>query len=202
MIKKRVKNGYLILAGVLSLWMSQKQIVLQTENQIYTTIEAVPFRPYGLVLGTSKNGKNGLNPYFKNRMDATLLLYKAQKIDSIIVSGDNSRDNYNETQDMTDYLVENGIPESKIIRDFAGFRTLDSVVRAKKVFGCDSLIIISQEFHNQRALYIANYYGIQAIAYNAKDGSSSLNLTHIREYLAKFLVLIDLHILKTKPIFL
>lgn len=202
MKKKRVRNGYLFLAGVLCLWISHKQVVLQTKSQIYTTIEAVPFRPYGLVLGASKDGKNGLNPYFKNRMDATLLLYEAQKIDTIIVSGENSSNTYNETQDMTDYLVEHGVPRSKIIRDFAGFRTLDSVVRSKKVFGCDSLIIISQEFHNQRALYIANYYGIQAIAYNAKDASSSFNLTHIREYFAKFLVLIDLHILKTKPIFL
>ena len=135
-------------------------------------------------------------------MDATIELYKANKIAQIIVSGDNHLKGYNETEDMANYLIANGIPNNAIIKDYAGFRTLDSVVRAKKVFNCDSLIIVSQEFHNERALFIANYYGIEAIAYNAADNNNGINTTHFREYLAKVLVVLDLYIFKTKPKFL
>lgn len=162
----------------------------------------LPKKEFALVLGAAKNGKNGLNPYFKYRMDATIDLWKNEKISQIIVSGDNHTLTYNEADDMKNYLVNHGIPESTIHCDYAGFRTLDSVVRAKKVFGCNSMVIVSQKFHNERALYIAHYYGIDAIAFNAKDVKSVTNLTHIREIFAKLLVIFDLHLFNTKPKFL
>jgi SanA protein len=193
---------YLFLSAFFVVIISQEIVIQQTENQIYSDIDSIPFREFALVLGTNKKGLNGNNPYFKYRMDATIALYNAQKVSKIIVSGDNSVHEYNETEDMTDYLVDAGIPENVIIKDYAGFRTLDSVVRAKKVFDCQDVTIVSQQFHNQRALFIANYYGLNAIAFSAKDVQSRKNYTHIREYLAKCLVIFDLYVFNRSPKFL
>ncbi|NOQ74445.1 MAG: vancomycin high temperature exclusion protein [Crocinitomix sp.] len=193
---------YLFFAFILMVFISQEIVIQQTENQIYTEIEEVPFREFALVLGTKKDGINGLNPYFKYRMDAAILLYTSHKISKIIVSGDNHTADYNETEDMTDYLLKAGIPANAIVKDYAGFRTLDSVVRAKKVFNCQNLTIVSQRFHNQRALFIANHYGLNAVAYCAKDVNSSKNYTHIREYFAKCLVIFDLYVFNRSPKFL
>lgn len=173
-----------------------------SQPYIYKTIEDIPPRTYGLLLGTSKRGKHGENPYFSWRIDAAIELYRAGKIDSILVSGDNSIKEYDETTDMYNSLVERGIPSEHIILDHAGFRTLDSVIRAKKVFNCQELIIVSQEFHNQRALYIALMNGIDAVAYNARDSQHRFNYTHFREYLAKTWTLIEVHLLGTQPKFL
>lgn len=169
---------------------------------IYTSISDVPPKKYGLLLGTSKKGMHGENPYFTWRIDAAVELYKAGKIDSILVSGDNSIKEYDETTDMYNSLIERGIPSEHIILDYAGFRTLDSVIRAQKVFNCQELIIVSQEFHNQRALYIALINGIDAVAYNARDSQHKLNYTHFREYLAKTWTLVEVHLLGTEPKFL
>ena len=107
----------------------------------------------GLLLGTGKFLKNGCkNLYFFNRIDATEQLYKSGKIQYILISGDNSTKNYSEPEDMQAELIKRGIPADKIVLDFAGFRTLDSVVRAKEIFGQNSFIIISQKFHNERAM--------------------------------------------------
>ncbi|MFT5823016.1 MAG: SanA protein [Crocinitomix sp.] len=183
-------------------YLSEKIVINQTENQIYTEVEEIPFREFALVLGAKKDGINGLNPYFKYRMDAAIALYRSNKVSKIIVSGDNHTDKYNETEDMAAYLLKAGIPANAIVKDYAGFRTLDSVVRAKKIFNCQNVTIVSQRFHNQRALFIANYYGLNAIAYCAKDVNSTKNYTHIREYFAKCLVIFDLYLFNRRPKFL
>lgn len=200
-MRKITTYFYLFSVVIITLIISNRIVIEQTTNQIYEKTEDVPFKEYTLVLGTSKEGKLGINPYFKYRMDAAISLYNSGKTSKIIVSGDNHKHSYNETADMVNYLVNNGIPKSGIIADYAGFRTLDSVVRAKKVFNCQSLIIVSQEFHNQRALYIANFYGMDAVAFNARDVSTN-NYTHFREYLAKVLVILDLYVFQTAPKFL
>lgn len=200
-MRKITTYFYLFCALAVTLIMSNLIVIEQTKNQIYEKTADVPFKEYALVLGAAKDGRLGINPYFKYRMDAAVSLYNSGKTNKIIVSGDNHTHSYNETEDMVNYLVDNGIPKSDIIPDYAGFRTLDSVVRAKKVFNCQSLIIVSQEFHNQRALYIANFYEMDAVAFNARDVSTN-NYTHFREYLAKFLVILDLYVFKTAPKFL
>lgn len=103
---------------------------------------------------------------------------------------------------MAEYLIGLGVPDNAIIRDYAGFRTLDSVVRAQKVFHCNSLIIVSQKFHNQRAVFIARHYGIDAVGYNARDVASKSNLTHWREFAARFGAVLDLYVLNRQPKFL
>jgi SanA protein len=145
-------------------------------------------------LGTSKylwNGKRNL--YYTNRIKAAVELYNHNKIDYIIVSGDNRNRNYNEPITMYNDLIASGIPNKKIILDYAGFRTLDSVVRGKEVFGQDKFTIVSQEFHNQRAVYIARKKGIEAIAFNAEDDTGKLAFkVQMREIAARMLVVFDM----------
>jgi SanA protein len=136
-------------------------------------------------------------------MEAASQLYHAGKVRYLLVSGDNGRKDYDETAQMTESLVKRGVPPDRIVRDHAGFDTLDSIVRAKKVFGLDRLIIVSQRFHNERALYIAGHRGIKAFAWNAGDvhwpGSWK---TGVREKLARVKTLIDLHLLGSEPRYL
>ncbi len=175
-----------------------------TNGRAYDDINKLPHNKVGLLLGTSPLDKQGnTNYYFIYRIDAAEELIKSGKIDYILVSGDNSSVGYDEPTWMRDSLVGRGVPEDRIVLDFAGLRTLDSVVRAKEVFGQDSITIISQLFHNERALYLADYNGINAIAYNAKDVTlwHKWLKIHSREYLARVKMMIDLAINK-QPHFL
>lgn len=157
----------------------------------------------GLLLGTSKTLSNGYrNEYFHNRIEATVSLYKNRKVKYLILSGDNSEKEYNEPQDMKDELIKRGIPDSVIYLDYAGFRTFDSVIRAKEIFGQDTILLISQEFHNQRAIYLARMNNITAWGYNAKDVSAYMGFkTKLREYFARNKVFIDI-LFGVKPKFL
>ncbi len=196
------------------LWMALACVVVtlvcdtivrqNTQERAYDDIDSLPHNKVGLLLGTSPLDRQGnTNYYFIYRIDAAEELIKAGKIDYILVSGENSSVDYDEPTWMRDSLVARGIPEDRIVLDFAGFRTLDSVVRAKEVFGQESFTIISQRFHNERALYLADYNGIDAVAYNAKDVSTWTKWLkiHGREYLARVKMMIDLAVNK-QPHFL
>ena len=178
--------------------------ITKTGNRYsYSSIDSIPHNHCALVLGTSKylwNGKRNL--YYTNRIKAAVELYNRNKIDFIIVSGDNRNRNYNEPITMYNDLIAAGIPNKKIILDYAGFRTLDSVVRGKEVFGQDQFTIVSQAFHNQRAVYIARKKGIEAIAFNTEDepGKHAIKV-QIRELAARILVVFDM-ITSKQPHFL
>ena len=161
---------------------------------IYQNIDSIPQNKAGLLLGTSKLLRSGLpNQYFQNRIQATVDLYKAGKIEVVVISGDNSREGYNEPEDMKSELMQRGIPEDKIYLDYPGFRTLDSVVRMEKIFGQKSFTIISQKFHNQRAIYIAHAKGLQAVGYNAEDVNAYSGFkTQLREKFARVKLFLDL----------
>lgn len=169
-------------------------IELGTRGKTYADTSKIPKNKVGLVLGTAKRLRSGnINKYFEYRIAATAKLYKAGKIDFVLVSGDNGRTEYDEPTDFKDDLVKNGIPEEKIFLDYAGFRTLDSVVRAKKVFGQDSFTIISQEFHNERAIYLAQKNDIKAIGFNAQDATLRYGIkVKIREYFSRTKVFMDI----------
>jgi SanA protein len=176
-------------------------IISKSEPYLYDEVRNLPHKKTALVLGTIK-GTNGINPYFKFRMEAAAELYFKGKIDNILVSGDNHVVGYDEPTDMANYLVDLGVPRSKITLDYAGFRTIDSVIRAKKVFNCSELIIVSQKFHNQRAVYAARAIGLDAVGYNVTDVSNKNNFTHYREIVSKFIMILDLHAFHTEPKFL
>ncbi|WP_375563144.1 vancomycin high temperature exclusion protein [Bernardetia sp. OM2101] len=183
----------LISGAIGSMIIADYLIVSKAESSLFKDVNTIPKKKVGLLLGTRKILSNGyINLYFKYRIAAAVSLYNAGKIEYFIVSGDNSKENYNEPEDMKNALMAKGIPENRIFMDFAGFRTLDSVVRAKEVFGQNSFTIISQKFHNERAIYLAHLEGMEVIAFNAKDVTISYGIkTQIREKLARVKVFID-----------
>lgn len=170
---------------------------------MFSSVSAIPSNKVGLVLGTVKILKNGrINLYFKYRVQAAYDLYKSGKVEYLLISGDNGNRAYDEPTDFKNALIELGVPESRIVLDYAGFRTLDSVVRARDVFGQKKLTIISQEFHNERALYLASSHGIDAVAFNAKSlgGRNALRM-RVREWLARTKACLDV-LFGKKPKFL
>lgn len=156
----------------------------------------------GLVLGTSKYLRNRrLNVYYAERIYAAAALYKAGKVAFLLVSGDNRTSHYNEPTTMKRDLIAAGVPKERIYCDFAGFRTLDSVVRAKEIFGQTRLTIVSQRFHNERALYLAASEGMDAVGFDA--GNMPLRgKALLREKLACVKAVLDTQFLHKRPKFL
>lgn len=165
-----------------------------SRGRIFATPEEVPVRRTALVLGTSQHLRNGApNPYFYNRICAAAELWHAGKIEAIVVSGDNGRKNYNEPEAMRDALVTQGIPAEAIWLDYAGFRTLDSVVRMREIFGQEAFTIVSQEFHNRRAVVLARAYGLDAVGFDAADPHvGGMIRVWVRERLARVKLFLDL----------
>lgn len=199
---KRVLFAFLLFTIAIT-WFADARIKKSSQAFLYNQIEELPFQKVALLLGTNKYVKEGQrNLYYLYRIQAATDLYKAGKIRFIVVSGDNSKENYNEPQQMRDDLVANGVPASAIFMDFAGFRTLDSIVRMQKIFGQSEFVIISQLFHNERALYLAQSQGLHCVAFNAQDVSQKYGIkVQIREKFARVKVFVDL-LTKKKPKFL
>jgi SanA protein len=171
---------------------------------VFTDSSKLPAHRVALVLGTSHKLVGGKpNPYFEKRMDAAAGLYKEGKIDQFLLSGDNRTRFYNEPAEMRKALIARGVPSSAITLDYAGLRTLDSVVRSKEIFGQHQLTIITQSFHSYRALFISDYYGLESVAMVADEPDpESTTTVRIREYFARVKAVLDLYILKTRPRFL
>lgn len=198
---KVFKNKYFWRGTVfISVWLlliitaCNVQVTIETKKLLYKDVSVVPPHKVGLLLGTNPYLKNGNpNKYFTYRIEAAVALYEAGKIQYILVSGDNHKLGYNEPEEMKQALISKGVPEDRIVLDYAGFRTLDSVVRAKEVFGNEQFIIISQQFHNERALFLALHNGIKAVGFNAQDVTAYYGFkTRLREYLARTKLFLDL----------
>ena len=206
-IKKKTINkwtAFLVILFIATIVTSYFVVGYSSKKLIYQNVSKLPNADVALVLGTSRYTTTGYaNLFFKYRIKAAVDLYKTGKVKHIIVSGDNSLFEYNEPREMRTALVREGIPIEAITLDFAGFRTLDSVVRCKEVFGQNNFIIISQEFHVARALFIAKKFNIDAIGYAAKSPPQSYSFkTNFREFFARTRAVIDLYVLNTQPKFL
>ena len=147
-----------------------------------------------------RNGQ--INLFYQYRINAAFELFKSNKIKYLIISGDNGSKYYDEPTTFKDDLVAMGVPESAIYLDYAGFRTLDSMVRCKEIFGQNAVTVISQQFHNERAITLGLHNDINTIGYNAKNvgGQSGLKVK-MREFLARTKLSVDL-IFKVQPKFL
>lgn len=169
----------------------------------YSDLEQIPEKKLAVVLGTSKyRVSGGINNYYRNRIVAAAELFHSNKVEFLLISGDNSLKEYDEPTTMKRDLVKEGVPANRIFLDYAGFRTFDSMVRCKAVFGETDVIVVSQRFHNERALYIASHKGINAIGYNAADVDHFYGFkTMTRERLARIRTLLDVNLLNTKPRF-
>lgn len=188
--------------SIFLLWFCNWKVERNATGKMYYRVDEIPHRKVGLLLGTSKILANQYeNLYFRYRIEAAVALYKAGKIDFILISGDNGNDSYNEPVDMQNALIAAGIPESRIYLDYAGFRTFDSVFRAHYIFGQKEFTIISQPFHNERAIYIAQHLGLNAIGFNAQDVNSRYGFkTLLRERFARVNMFLDF-LISTEPKF-
>ena len=203
---KRLIYIFLALFVILTIGVifCNRAVIKTAEDKMYDDVAAIPYNRVGVLLGTSPKGRSGKpNVFYIRRVEACVALYKAGKIDRILVSGDNSRTTYDEPTCIKEDLIAAGVPDSVIYLDYAGFRTYDSMVRAKEVFGLSSFTIISQPFHNERALYIATRKGLDVIAFNALDVQLrrwQIRMT-VREWLARTKAVMDVYTCK-QPHFL
>lgn len=176
-------------------------VVQSTEARVYEDISQVPHNKVALVLGTSSRLVGGApNPFFVNRMTRAAELYKQNKVEHFILSGDNRTVYYNEPETMRGALMALGVPDSIITLDFAGLRTFDSIVRSKEIFGQDSITIITQPFHSYRALFISDRVNVHAVSIVASEPDTDKAMSvYIREYFARTKAVLDLYLLNTQP---
>lgn len=174
----KIKNVLWIILSLILLCIAvivgcQLIVLSAAKGRTYSDVNQIPHREVGLLLGTNPLGRSGLpNQFFLRRIDATVAMYEAGKVDRIIISGARRDADYDEPEAMRQALVSRGVPDNILILDGEGYRTISSIKRAKDVFGTDTLTLISQQFHNERALFMARHYGMDAIAYNAANTSS------------------------------
>lgn len=203
---KKALSIVVIIAGVfalLSIVYADRAIESAAEERVYSDVSEIPAKKTAVLLGTTKYTFDGReNLFYIYRINAVAELYNAGKIEYVLISGDNGTSEYNEPELMQQDLVAEGIPEDHIYLDYAGFRTWDSMIRAHKVFLENDFIVVSQEFHNIRALYAAEANNIDAIAFNAQDVPVARSpRIWLRERLARVKAVLD-NILNTEPKFL
>ena len=185
------------LLAVLAVAACNFWVVRRTELYVYASPDTLAARPTGLVLGTSRRVRNGSeNLFFKHRIEAATRLYQLGKVRHLILSGDNSSRYYNEPADMKTALLQRGVPESAMTLDYAGQNTLQSVVRCHALYNQDSVVVISQAFHGERAVFIARHYRFPFVAYAAEDVPWQQSLpVRFREWLARPKALLDIYVL-------
>lgn len=196
-------GGMLSLAAIGMMLWADRACHNAVGGRLYRSVQAAPTNEVGLVLGTGKTTRRG-NPnlHFTQRINAAVELYRSGKVQHLLVSGDNHIASYDEPTDMMNALAAAGIPTNAITRDYAGFRTLDSIVRANAVFGLKKFTIVTEEFHCPRALWIAQQHGLDAVAFAAPDLSARWSLrVKARESLARVLCGLDLYVLNRRPHF-
>jgi SanA protein len=176
-------------------------VVKAGDGRIYTRLDEIPVRDVGLVLGTSPRlGSGRVNAHFQTRIEAAAALYHARKVKHLLLSGDNGRRGYDEPTEMRGALLALGVPESATTLDYAGFRTLDSVVRARAVFGQRAVTIISDDFHVQRAIFLGRSSGLDPIAFCAEPVPLAYSRSvRWREYGARIKAVLDIYLLHTSP---
>lgn len=193
---KLIKRFFLFSFLFLVFWFFGAGWAIQSnaEGKIFDRVSECPKVKVALVLGTSRTNKHGNNNlYFSYRIKAAVELYRAGKVKFILVSGDNSIKTYDEPTDMKNALIAAGIPAGRIYLDYAGFRTLDSMERALKVFGQKEVIVVSQRFHNERAIYLGEHFGMTVYGYNAQDVAKMGGFkTKVRERFARMKVFWDI----------
>jgi len=176
--------GAVVLVVVLLAWLAERRLEQLADPFLFDDPAKLPNVDVALVLGAAPIGpEGGPNRYFEYRLDAAAALWRAGKVKYLLVSGDNSRADYDEPSAMRAGLIARGVPASAIYRDFAGVRTRDSMLRAKSVFGQQRLIVVSQGFHAARAIFLARGEGIEAWGLAARDVDRAYSIfTELRRY--------------------
>ena len=203
MLWRRVRKGALITVAtiIVLLLIANFWVVNSTSDKVYSNTERLPANDVAVVMGTANKLASGKpNPFFEYRIKMAAELYHSGKVKYFIVSGDNRTRYYNEPIEMKKALVKSGVPDSVITLDYAGLRTLDTIVRCKEIFGQDTITIITQPFHCYRALFISNYYDMNAVAVMTEDPNPESGVkVYVREYFARAKAILDLYVFKTEP---
>ena len=184
----------LVVAGSLALpFVWQGWVQAQYGTSIYSVAD-VPAERVALVLGARIYADGRLSGMLRDRVETAVALYKAGKVQKLLMSGDNSSPNYNEPDAMAAHAIELGVPAEDIQPDYAGRRTYDSCYRAKAIFQVQSLVIVTQAFHLPRALFLCNQLGIPSVGVAADQAMydpRSLAWSESREVPATLFALLD-----------
>ncbi|KJY84880.1 SanA [Vibrio galatheae] len=192
-----------IIFLAITLFAIDRWVSYQAQDQLFTQADEIESFDVAVVLGTSKYLGKVLNEYYTNRIDAAIDLYQQGKVEYFLLSGDNAHRSYNEPWTMKRDLLKAEVPEENIFLDYAGFRTLDSVVRAKEIFDTNHFLIISQKFHCERAIFIANSHDIDAKCFAVAGPSNHSGFkVRMREVFARAKAMLDIYIIDAKPKFL
>ena len=183
---------YLIIIGLIAIISVNYYVKSSTKTRIYYSVKKFPKNDVGIIFGAGING-NQPSKYLKDRLDAGILLYKMKRINKILLSGDNGRDEYDELTVMKNYCYTHGVDTSKIFVDYAGFDTYSTMYRAKHIFKIKRATLISQEYHLKRAVYIGQKLGIKSVGYSANKGKySGYKYVCFREYGSVFKSFFDI----------
>jgi SanA protein len=193
----------LVLAGLAAILCADLMCRTLAAGKIFHSPKSIPANDVALVLGTSKlTARGNPNLHFNQRIEAAAQLFHAGKVRHLLVSGDNSVSHYDEPTDMRDALTAAGLPTNAITCDYAGFRTLDSVLRAQSVFGLTNFTIVTEAFHCPRAVWIGRRHGLNVVAFAAPDLSPRWSArVKAREALARTLCAADLYLVNRQPKF-
>ncbi len=177
-----------------------------TRTYRYTHVESVPHKPVAIVFGAGVLPDGRLSPMLAHRVDAAIALYHAGKVCKLLMTGDNSRVEYNEVAAMKRYAMQHDVPDDAIKLDYAGFRTYDSCYRAHAIFGLTEAVLVTQRYHLPRAVYTCRHLGIDAVGFGTPDWSiyprALMQRYTLREVLATLKALEEVHITRPKPKFL
>lgn len=179
-------------------------VVRSTRDRVFADLTGLPTNDVALVLGTGRLLQSGrVNPHFRERVITAAVLFHEGKVRHLLLSGDNHVKSYDEPADMKEALLALDVPASAMTLDCAGFRTLDSVVRAREVFGQGKVTIVTDDFHAARAVFSATHSDLQAVAFcSASVPASSSARSRVREVAARVKAVLDLYVLRTQPHFL
>ena len=192
-LRKLFRTALLLLAfvGMATAWANWT-VAEAAQGRVFVRADEVPAHRVGIVLGTSPRTRHGTNAFFERRLDAAATLYRDGKVRCILASGDHGTRYYDEVKAMRAGLITRGVPEARIVLDHAGFRTLDSLVRARKVFGVTDAVVVTDGFHLPRALYLAQRNGIDAVGLSSVGVSTRIApWPATREVAARVLVIVD-----------
>jgi len=184
------------------LGMARLAMIASSKDNTYD-LATIPFAQVALVPGAGITADDRPTLALRDRIDGAIELYRAGKVQKILMSGDNSSIYYNEPGAMANYAIEQGIPEADIVLDFAGRRTYDTCYRAKEIFGLDSVIITTQKYHLPRMVFLCEQFGLNTAGFAVEQSNYLLNrfvFWNVREVLATVAAYLDVFFIKPEPI--
>lgn len=191
--KKLLKIAFIVflclaVTGIATLFIINGHVKASTKGRILTVQKAAELEDVDciIILGCQVKDDGSLSHMLRDRLMRGLEVYEAGAAPKLLMSGDHGREEYDEVGAMKNYAIENGVPSENVFMDHAGFSTYETVYRAKEIFQADKVIIVTQEYHLYRALYIAEQFGVEAYGVSADlNRYAGQSMRDFREVLAR-----------------